>query len=135
MKLHVERHVLCAGIAGALILVAFAGSAAAESKYYPDGTNCSLLSDSELVPCQNQLYTRQLESGASQQAAQPGDQTLIPSSNIEGNNAAQSSDIVPGAETNVPPNAAPVRTPATAPTTLYTLPGPEGTTPDYAPAE
>src|SRR5690242_14953244 len=57
------------GLAGALLMTTIASSASAQARYYPDGTNCSLLDDSELVACQNQIYTRQLESGVSQQGA------------------------------------------------------------------
>jgi hypothetical protein len=122
-----KAHAIFAGIAGALLLTTMAGSASAETRYYPDGTNCSLLSDDELVPCQNQIYTRQLESGLSQQSANPGE---VPSSHIEGNEAGQS-DFVLGAEgTELPSTGMPV----IAPTLLYSLPGPEGTQ-VYGPTE
>jgi len=123
-----KAHAIFAGIASALLLTTIAGSATAQAKYYPDGTNCSLLSDAELVACQNQIYARQLESGISQQTADPAD-TPIPSSHIEGNEAGQS-DFVPGAEGTLPPSAYAVGTP----TTLYSLEGPEGTR-VYGPTE
>jgi hypothetical protein len=129
-----KRHVFLAGIAGSILVAGFAGSALAQAlstgRYYPDGTNCSLLSDAELVACQNQIYARQLQSGESAAATGPDDQTVIPGSNPDA--AAESaSTIVPGAETNPPlepalprpENAPPVAT-LGAPTIL---PGPEGT--------
>jgi hypothetical protein len=124
-----NAHATFIGIAGGLLLTAIAGSANAQARFYPDGTNCSLLSDGELVACQNQIYTRQLESGLSHQTAEPGE---IPSSHIEGNEAGQS-DFVPGAEgTELPSAYAPI----TAPGTVYsTLPGPEGTVRIYGPTE
>ena len=108
-----KRHVVLAGLAGTLLVAGFAGRALAETKYYPDGTNCSLLSDAELVACQNQIYARQLQSGESDAATGPDDQTLIPGS--DPSSAAESaSTIVPGAETNPPLET--------------TLPRPEGAT-------
>jgi hypothetical protein len=119
-------HAIFAGIAGALLLTTMAGSASAQAKYYPDGTNCSLLSDAELVQCQNQIYARQLESGVSQTGADPAE---VQSSHIEGNESGQS-DFVPGAEGTEAPSAyAPV-----TPTPLYSLEGPEGTR-VYGPTE
>jgi hypothetical protein len=115
-----KAYAIFAGIAGALLLTTMAGSASAQAKFYPDGTNCSTLSDAELVACQNQIYARQLESGISQQAADSTD-TPVPSSHIDGNEAGQS-DFVPGAEGTALPNP-----PAEDPTLLYALPGPEGT--------
>jgi hypothetical protein len=115
-----KAHAIFASLAGALLLTTMADSALAQAKYYPDGTNCSLLSDAELVQCQNQLYARQLESGVSNQAAEPVE---VPSSHIEGNEAGQS-DFVPGAEGAALPDAG---MPAAAPTVIYSLPGPEGT--------
>jgi hypothetical protein len=118
-----KAHAVLAGIAGALLLTTVAGGASAQARYYPDGTNCSLLSDDELVACQNQIYARQLESGVSQQAADPAE---VPSSHIEGNESGQS-DFVPGAEgTRLPDNYVP------AP--VYSLEGPEGTR-VYGPTE
>src|SRR5439155_1375524 len=70
-----KRHAILAGIAGTMLVAGFAGAALAEGKYYPDGTNCSLLSDAELVACQNQIYARQLSSGESDMATGPNDQT------------------------------------------------------------
>jgi hypothetical protein len=116
-----------AGLAGALLLTAMAGNANAQAKYYPDGTNCSILSDAELVACQNQIYARQLESGISQQMAEPAE---VPSSHIEGNEAGQS-DFVPGAEGTELPGAG---MPTASPSVMYSLPGPEGTT-VYGPTE
>ena len=115
-----KAHMIFAGIAGALLLTTMAGSANAQARYYPDGTNCSILSDAELVPCQNQIYARQLESGVSQMAAEPGE---VQSSHIEGNEAGQS-DFVPGAEGTEAPSA---YTPVAVPVPLYSLEGPEGT--------
>src|SRR5581483_10201157 len=46
-----KRPVILAGLAATLV-AGFASGALAETKYYPDGTNCSLLSDAELVACQ-----------------------------------------------------------------------------------
>jgi hypothetical protein len=115
--------VIFAGIAGAFLLTTMAGGASAEARYYPDGTNCSLLGDDELVACQNQIYARQLESGVSRQAGDPAE---VQSSHIEGNAAGQS-DFVPGAEgTRLPDNYVP------AP--VYGLEGPEGTR-VYGPTE
>src|SRR3954471_6397909 len=96
-----KAQAILAGIAGALLLVTIAGSANAQARFYPDGTNCSLLSDAELVQCQNQIYARQLESGVSQMGADPAQ---VPSSYIEGNEAGQA-DFVPGAEGTEPPSA------------------------------
>jgi len=103
-----KRHSLLAGIAGTMLVAGFASGAFAQAstsgKYYPDGTNCSLLSDQELVACQNQIYARQLRSGESEMATGAGDQTVVPGSNPAG--AAESaSTIVPGAETNPPIDA------------------------------
>jgi hypothetical protein len=114
-----KAHAIFAGIAGALLLSTMAGSASAQARYYPDGTNCSVLSDAELVQCQNQIYARQLESGVSQMAADPAE---VQSSHIEGNEATLP-DFVPGAEGTEPPSA---YAPA-APTVIYSLEGPEGT--------
>lgn len=115
-----KAHMIFAGIAGALLLTTIAGGASAQARYYPDGTNCSLLGDDELVACQNQIYARQLESGVSQQAADPAE---VQSSHIEGNESGQS-DFVPGSEGTEAPSAyAPVLMPAP----LYSLEGPEGT--------
>jgi len=119
-----KRHTILAGMAATMLVAGFASAALAESKYYPDGTNCSLLSDAELVACQNQIYARQLRSGESEMATGPNDQTVVPGSNPAG--AAESaSTIVPGAEAD-PPLVRPedVTTGAGAPTVL---PGPEGT--------
>lgn len=114
-----KAHAIFAGIVGALLLSTMAGGASAQARYYPDGTNCSVLSDAELVQCQNQIYARQLESGVSQMGA---DSAEVQSSHIEGNEAGQS-DFVPGAEgTELPSTYAPV-----TPTVPYGLPGPEGT--------
>ncbi len=114
-----KTHAIFGGIAGAVLLTALAGSAHAQARYYPDGTNCALLSDAELVPCQNQIYARQLESGVSQMAADPAE---VPSSHIEGNEATLP-DYVPGAEGTEPPSAYG----PTVPAPLYSLEGPEGT--------
>jgi hypothetical protein len=115
-----KAHAVFAGFAGALLLTTVADGAIAQAKHYPDGTNCSLLNDAELVQCQNQIYARQLESGISGQLADPAE---VPSSHIEGNETGQS-DFVPGAEGTEPPGAG---MPAAAPTVIYSLPGPEGT--------
>jgi hypothetical protein len=123
-----KPHVMFAGIAAALLLTTVADSAAAQARFYPDGTNCSLLSDAELVQCQNQIYARQLESGVSQQMADPAE---VPSSNIEGTDAAKP-DFVPGAEGTEPPSA--YSSPAVQSTVPYGLPGPEGTR-VFAPTE
>ena len=120
MNTHTKARMIFVGLTGALLLAATAGSATAQARYYPDGTNCSILSDDELVACQNQIYTRQLESGISQQAADPTD-TPIASSHIEGNEAGQS-DFVPGSEGTELPGA---DLPGSGPAAL--LPGPEGT--------
>jgi hypothetical protein len=122
-----KAHVIFAGIAGAVLLTTMAGGATAQARYYPDGTNCSLLSDDELVACQNQIYARQLESGISQQAADPAE---VQSSHIDGNEAGQS-DFVPGAEGTEPPST---YYPPVTPTVPYGLPGPEGTR-VYGPTE
>jgi len=116
-----KPHVMFAGVTAALLLTSVADSAVAQAKFYPDGTNCSLLSDAELVACQNQIYARQLESGVSQQAADPAE---VPSGHIEGN-AATLPDFVPGAEGTPPPSA--YYPPAVTSTVPYGLPGPEGT--------
>ena len=124
-----KHSLILAGFAAALA-AGYAGGALAETKYYPNGTNCSLLSDAELVACQNQIYARQLESGESDAATGPDDQTLVPGSNPSA--AAESaSTIVPGAETDPPlepalprPENAPAVGTLAAPTVL---PGPEGT--------
>ena len=79
-----KHHGIYAGIAGAILMTAFAGSAMAAGKFYPDGTNCSLLPDDELVACQNQLYTRQLESGQSAASTGPADQTMVPGGSQDG---------------------------------------------------
>jgi hypothetical protein len=126
-----KRHVILAGIAGTIFTAGFAGGALAQAStgapYYPDGTNCSLLSDQELVACQNQIYARQLQTGESYEATGPGDQTLIPGSN-PANAGESASTIVPGAETNAPIDtlARPegVTIDSGAP---ILLPGPEGT--------
>jgi hypothetical protein len=122
-----KRHAILAGLAGTMLVAGSAGSALAQAKYYPDGTNCSVLSDAELVACQNQLYARQLQSGESEMATGPADQTVVPGSN-PADAAESASTIVPGAETNAPlsPMIRPedVTTGADAPTML---PGPEGT--------
>jgi hypothetical protein len=129
------RHMLFAGLAGAVLASACAGGALAQARYYPDGTNCSLLSDAELVACQNQLYARQLRSGESRAATGPADQTVIPGSNPAGVTAGASS-FVPGAEGTAPLNpplprpegAAPLD--GAQPTVLgapTVLSGPEGT--------
>ena len=121
-----KRPVILAGIAGTILAAGFAGSALAQAKYYPDGTNCSLLSDAELVACQNQIYARQLRSGESEMATGAGDQTVVPGSNPAG--AAESAGtFVLGAETDPPPA---LPRPETGPTMLggpAVLPGPEGT--------
>jgi hypothetical protein len=88
-----KRHDIYAGIAGAMLLTAFAASAQAAGKYYPDGTNCSLLPDSEIVACQNQIGTRQLESGQSAESTGPGDQTVVPNGTDAGTGG------LPGANT------------------------------------
>ncbi len=110
-----KTHAIYGGFAGAVLLTLMAGSANAQARFYPDGTNCALLSDAELVQCQNQIYARQLESGVSQMAADPAEVQ----SHIEGNEATLP-DYVPGAEGTAPPSA-------TAPAPLYSLEGPEGT--------
>jgi len=117
-----KTHAIFVGITGALLLTAVAGSAAlAQARFYPDGTNCSQLSDAELVACQNQIYARQMESGMSQQETP----AAVPSSHIEGTEASKP-DFVPGAEGTAPPSA--WNTPAETPTVIYkALPGPEGT--------
>jgi len=114
-----KTHAIFAGIAGALLLSTISGSASAQARYYPDGTNCSVLGDAELVQCQNQIYARQLESGVSQMAADPAE---VQSSHIEGNEATLP-DFVPGAEGTEPPSAYG----PTVPTLRYSLEGPEGT--------
>lgn len=123
-----KRHVFLAGIAGSILVAGFAGSALAQAsstgRYYPDGTNCSLLSDAELVACQNQIYARQLQSGESAAATGPGDQTVIPGSNPAAS-AESASTIVLGAETNPPPARPEGVTIGVGAPTL--LPGPEGT--------
>jgi len=120
------------GIAGALVITTVAGTATAQARFYPDGTNCSLLSDDELVACQNQIYARQLESGVSQQAADPTDMP-VSSSHIEGNENGQS-DYVPGAEGTPPPSA--MNPPTGSTVIIYrTLPGPEGTIRSSGPTE
>jgi hypothetical protein len=122
-----KRPVILAGIAGTILAAGFAGSALAQAKYYPDGTNCSLLSDAELVACQNQIYARQLRSGESDAATGPRDQTLVPSSN-PAVSAESASTIVPGAETNPPIDALARPEQPTIGTSAPTLlPGPEGT--------
>jgi hypothetical protein len=128
-----KRHGILAGLAGTILIAGFAGGALAQAstgaRYYPDGTNCSLLSDAELVACQNQIYARQLRSGESEMATGPSDQTLVPSSNPAVSQESEST-IVPGAETNPPLEPALPR-PENAPAVLggpaVVLPGPEGT--------
>jgi hypothetical protein len=125
-----QNSAILAGIAGTILIAGFAGNALAQAKYYPDGTNCSLLSDADLVACQNQIYARQLQSGESDMATGPNDQTVV-----LGSNPAASSEyadtIVPGAETNPPlMPAVPAKKNAPIGTTLggpTILPGPEGT--------
>ncbi len=116
--------VVLAGFAGSLLVAGFSGQALAQAKYYPDGTNCSILSDAELVACQNQIYARQLQSGESYEATGPNDQTVVPGSNPAGA-AASASDYVPGAE------GTPPLTPMVHPEDVIgdpmQLPGPEGT--------
>ncbi|GAB2177998.1 hypothetical protein [Dongia sp. agr-C8] len=107
------------GIAGALLLTTMAGSACAQVRIYPDGSECNDLTGGALVTCQNQVYSQQLESGVSQMAADPAE---VQSSHIDGNEAGQS-DFVAGAEGTALPDAA---MPTVAPTLLYGLPGPEG---------
>src|ERR1700749_89725 len=96
-----KRHAILAGLAGTVLIAGFAGCALAQARVYPDGTNCSLLSDDELVNCQNQMYMRQLQSGESTEATGPRDQTVVPGSNPTGD-AESTSTIVPGAETDAP---------------------------------
>ena len=125
-----KRHAILAGIASTMLIAGFASGALAQgstgAKYYEDGTNCSLLSDDELVACQNQIYARQLQSGESDHATGPTTQPVIPGRPPAVNESA--STIVPGAETNPPlmPLVRPedVTTGAGGPTLL---PGPEGT--------
>ena len=122
-----KHPVILAGIAGTILATGFAGSALAQAKYYPDGTNCSLLSDAELVACQNQIYARQLRSGESAAATGPRDQTLVPSSN-PAVSAESASTIVPGAETNPPVDTlARPEQPMIGAGAPTLLPGPEGT--------
>ena len=116
-----------AGIAGGLLLGAYAGTASAQVRIYPDGSDCNHLDGGALLTCQNQVYTQQMESGVSSMAADPSE---VQRSHIEGNEAGQS-DFVPGAEGTELPGAG---MPATAPTTYYSLPGPEGTQ-VYVPTE
>ncbi|HEY4163593.1 MAG TPA: hypothetical protein VGM59_11065 [Dongiaceae bacterium] len=80
-----KRHGVYAGVA-VVLLAGFAAGADAQQqgRYYPDGTNCSLLSDDEIVQCQNQIYQRQLESGQSAEATGPSDQTVVPSGTDSG---------------------------------------------------
>ncbi len=111
-----KTHAIFVALSGALMLTAMAGSAHAQARYYPDGTNCSLLSDAELVHCQNQIYARQLESGVSAMAADPAE---VPSSHIEGNEATQP-DFVPGAEGTAEPSM------YDPPVPVYSFEGPEG---------
>jgi hypothetical protein len=110
-----KHRVILAGLAGTMLVAGFAGSALAQAyangRYYPDGTNCSLLSDQEIVGCQNQIYARQLRSGESDMATGPNDQTLILGSS-PADAAESASTIVPGAETDAPLDS--------------TLPRPEG---------
>ena len=61
----------------------------------------ALVSDAELVACQNQIYARQLQSGESYEATGPHDQTVVPGSNPAGA-AASASTSVPGAEGTPP---------------------------------
>ena len=118
-----KTHAVFVGcIAGGLLLGAAAGMANAQVRAYPDGSDCNHLDGGALLTCQNQVYMQQMESGISQMA----DPAEVPSSHIEGNEAAQS-DFVPGAEgTELPTNYVP------AP--LYSLEGPEGTR-VYGPTE
>ena len=128
MKPNGKSHaIVIAGFAGSLLLSAAAGMANAQMRIYPDGSDCAHLDGGALVQCQNQVYSAQMESGVSQMAADPAE---VPSSHIEGNEAGQS-DFVPGAEGTELPG---VSMPTTAPTVLYGLPGPEGTT-VYGPTE
>jgi hypothetical protein len=122
-----KRHAILAGIAGTMLIAGFSGGALAQAKYYEDGTNCSLLSDAELVACQNQIYARQLQSGESYEATGPNDQTIVPGSNPDAADESAST-IVPGAETN-PPLIPLVRPEDVTPGVgePLTLPGPEGT--------
>lgn len=131
-----KRHVILAGAAGAVLAAASVSGALAQARstYYPDGTNCSLLSDAELVACQNQIYARQLQTGISAQATGPNDQTVIPTSNPAAT-AAAAPDIVPGAEVGPLPGGLVYPedvTTGAAPSTVVIiqqpmLPGPEGT--------
>lgn len=113
------------GMAGIVLFSACAGRAIAGSTYYPDGINCSLLSDAELVACQNQQYTRQLESGISAEATGPDDQTVVPTSHIGSSPSDDARGTVIGAETDIPPLPEPTISPMPSPR----LVGPEGTYP------
>ncbi len=112
-----KAHAIFTGIAGALLLTTMAGSAFAQMRIYPDGSECNALTGGALVTCQNQVYSQQLESGISGMAADPAE---VQSSHIEGNEAGQA-DFVPGAEGTELPGM-----PMVAPTVLYSLEGPEG---------
>ena len=114
--------------AGFALFAGFSGNAAAQAKFYPDDTNCSVLPDSELVACQNQIYARQLRSGESASVTTPSDQTDIPGSNIARGTENDLGGIVPGAETDTPTALVPQSTPSLAPSGPMQLPGPEGTT-------
>jgi hypothetical protein len=109
-----SQAIFVAGFAGALMLGAFAGTSSAQVRAYPDGSDCNHLDGGALLTCQNQVYMQQMESGISQMA----DPAEVPSSHIEGNEAAQS-DFVPGAEGTEPPTNY-------VPAPLYSLEGPEG---------
>jgi hypothetical protein len=113
------------GLAGVVLVSACAGNAIAGSTYFPDGINCSLLSDAELVACQNQQYTRQLESGISAEATGPEDQTVVPTSHIGSSPSDDARGTVIGAETDTPL----LPEPTVQETPSPTLVGPEGTTP------
>jgi len=115
-----KAHAIFAGLAGALLLTTITDSAIAQARVYPDGSECNHLDGGALVACQNQVYQQQLESGISGMTADPAE---VPSSHIEGNEASQP-DFVPGAEGTAPPDAG---MPASAPSVMYSLPGPEGT--------
>ena len=99
-------------------------AAHAQVRTYSDASECNALTGGALLNCQNQVYIQQLESGQSQMASDP---TEVPSSHIEGNEAGQA-DFVPGAEGTEPPPT------YYAPTTVYSLEGPEGTR-IYGPTE
>jgi hypothetical protein len=117
--------IFLAGAAGGLLLGAYAGTASAQVRVYPDASACNHLDGGALLTCQNQVYTQQMESGVSNMAGEPAE---VQSSHIEGNEAGQS-DFVPGAEGTELPSAA-----ASSPV-YSTLPGPEGTVRIYGPTE